>query len=180
MRGSLGSLLLLWSRIEQSAREEVTRLYSGSLPKSSHGIAAVLNTWESAVIARQPDASLGPLLASTLRAQIQEHLNIRNGVCHGLRGISDAYDETPATLTWEINGKVGSITWSEFQASFSWLCKVPFAISMISNSSCEKVGNRMIDSSENREWWLHEYGLNVTQPSLSASSAQAMNLRPAT
>ncbi len=38
IRGSLGSLLLLWSRIERAAREEVASAHDGQLPKSAYGI----------------------------------------------------------------------------------------------------------------------------------------------
>lgn len=90
IRGSLGSLLLQWSAIERAAREEVARAHDGQLPKSAHGIAAVLNAWEAAVVARQDASPLRILLATTLRAQLQDPLDIRNGVCHGLVGLSAA------------------------------------------------------------------------------------------
>lgn len=159
--GSLGSLLQLWAAIERQARKEVTDLNKGSLPKSAYGIAAVLNAWETALVARVSAGSLRPLLASRLRVQLQELLNVRNGLCHGLVGLSSAYHGKPAALTWEINDVKCSITWDELQANFSWLSKVPRAISMISNASSEKLGNRMIDNLENREWWLSEYGIAV-------------------
>lgn len=160
--GSLGSLLLLWAAIERQARKEVARVHGGCLPKSAHGIAAVLNVWENAVVAEVSAGSLRALLASTLRAQLQEPLNVRNGLCHGLVGVSSAYDGKPATLIWEINDIKCSITWEELQATFSWLSKIPFAISMISNSSAEKLGSRTIDSPENRQWWHAEYGINFS------------------
>lgn len=169
IRGSLGSLLLLWSAIERAAREEVARAHDGQLPKSAHGIAAVLNAWEAAVVARQDASSLRILLASTLRAQLQDPLDIRNGVCHGLVGLSAAYGNRPATLTWELNDVKRGITWDELQAAFSWLSKVPFAIGIISNSHQEKSGGRMTDNHENREWWRAEYGLDLLEPRRSVS-----------
>jgi hypothetical protein len=33
---------------------------------------------------------------------------------------------------------------------------------MISNSPTEKLGSRIIDSPENREWWLAEYGIRLS------------------
>jgi hypothetical protein len=160
--GSLGSILLLWAAIERQARKEVAGLQNGCLPKSAHGIAAVLNAWETAVVAAASIGSLHALLASTLRAQLQEPLSVRNGVCHGLNGVSSAYDGKPAALMWEIDGVKRSIAWDELQAAFSWLSKVPLAISMISNSPTEKLGSRIIDSAENREWWLAEYGIRLS------------------
>ncbi|MGL5008928.1 MAG: hypothetical protein ACRC6I_03540, partial [Paracoccaceae bacterium] len=157
-RGSLGSLLLLWARIERTARAEVTDAHGGSLPKSAYGIAATLNAWKKVVVAREPTGSLRGSLASALRAQLQQPLDMRNGVCHGLIGISAAYDGMPAALTWELNGIEHGIEWDDLQASFSWLSKVPFAISIISNFPMERPGSRLIDSPENREWWQAEYG----------------------
>lgn len=161
IKASLGSLLLLWSRIERTARDEVIRVNGGSFPKSAYGIAAVLNAWEDAAIAAPDEASLRAMLAKTLRAQLQEPLNIRNGVCHGLIGISSAYTGQPATLEWEINDNKHSISWQELQTMFSWLSKVPSALSMILTSSTEPTGGRMLDNTENRKWWLTEFGLDL-------------------
>lgn len=94
---------------------------------------------------------------------------MRNGVCHGLVGFSAADLNRPATLTWELNGENRSITWDELQITFSWLSKVPHVIAMISNPQPEKQGSRMTDNDENREWWMAEYGLNLTYPKRSVS-----------
>ena len=162
MRDSLGSLLLLWGAIERQVRTEVAGLHGGCFPKSAHGIAAVLNPWETALVATAPTGSLRSLLAARLRSQLQEPLDVRNGLCHGLIGISSAYDGKPAVLAWEINNEKHSIAWDGLQALFSWLSKVPSAISIISNSPTDGLGSRMIDSPENREWWLNEYGIKLS------------------
>lgn len=160
--GSVGSVLLVWSRIERSARDEVMRAH-GCVPKSVHGAAAVLKLWESTVIADQPATSLCPLLAKALRAQLRGPLDIRNGICHGLIGISAACEirNETAALQWEIDGEKHLIYWDELQASLGWLCKIPSAISIISNVPMIGVGSRFIDNAENREWWLTEYGLSL-------------------
>ncbi len=163
IRGSLGSLILLWSKIERAARDEVASAHDGQLPKSAYGIAAVLNAWEAAVRDAQNASPLRTLLALTLRTQLHHPLDIRNGVCHGLVGLSAAYDNQPATVTWELNDKTHSITWQELQVNFAWLSKVPFAIKMISNHNQEKTGSRLIDCPENRNWWRSEYGLELSE-----------------
>lgn len=134
---SLGSLLLLWAAIEQAARDETAQLHGGCLPKSAYGIAAVLNTWEAAIIAMRPEPPLRAMLAAKLRSELRVPLNIRNGVCHGLVRISSAYDGRAAALTWEINDATRSITWDELQSMSSWLSKIPSAISMITNLELE-------------------------------------------
>ena len=164
IRGSLGSLLLLWSTIERAARDEVASAHDGQLPKSAYGIAAVFNVWEAAVSDGQNASPLRTLLAHTLRTQLQHPLDIRNGVCHGLLGLSAAWGNQPASLTWELNGEKRSITWQELQVNFAWLSKVPSAIGMISNHSEDKAGSRLIDSPENRSWWRSEYGLERLEP----------------
>lgn len=159
LKESLGSLLLLWSRVERAARDEVTRAHDGKFPKSAHGIAAVLNAWEASVAEGKPATSFRFLLASMLRAQLREPLEIRNGVCHGLIGLSASQCNQPATLTWELNDERRSVSWEELQSLFGWLSKVPFVISMISKLPSEELGSRMTDTQENREWWFTEYGL---------------------
>lgn len=166
---SLGSLLLLWAAIERAARDEVARLHDGRLPKSAHGIAAVLNAWEAAVIAFRPEAQLRASLAAALRAELQEPLNIRSGLCHGLVGISAAQGGQAAKLMWELNDETRSITWDELQRTFSWLSKVPAAMSMISTSPAEHAGSRMTDNSENRKWWLKEFGIGLHEANLGAT-----------
>lgn len=160
MKATLGSLLLLWGRIERAARDEVIRAH-GRVPKSAYGIAAILRTWECTVKAAHPSGSLYALLAEALRAQLEELLNIRNGLCHGWTGISSANQARPATLQWRINDEDHCITWAELQASFSWLAKAPDAISSISSPHFDKRRVRANDSVENREWWAAEYGINL-------------------
>lgn len=161
--GSLGSLLLLWAAIERSARKEVIRVH-GQLPKSAHGIAAVLKCWEATIKDAQDPATLGPVVAETLRARLQAPLDIRNGLCHGLTGLSSGSGERPAKLEWEINGEFHSIGWEELRAWFSWLSRVPRAISVISAPPRGHIADRRLDTADNRQWWLSEFGLVLPPP----------------
>lgn len=158
MSGAIGSLILLWSRIERSARDDVVRLL-GCLPSKAHGIKAVIGTWEGAVVEAQPPDTLRSLLAATLRLQLQGQLDIRNGICHGLIGIMGSVGDSPAALSWELNGSKHSISWEELQSSLGWLSKIPFAFSMISNPALDRLDCRVVDTIENREWWRAEWGL---------------------
>lgn len=151
---------MVWAKIEQSARDEVVRAH-GCLPKSAHGIAALLRKWESTVIEKQPATSLYPLLAKTLRVSLNHQLEMRNGVCHGLIGISAMREGVNGELHWEINNERHSISWEDLQTSLSWLFKIHHAISVISNASIERFGDRGIDDLENRKWWQAEFGLNL-------------------
>jgi hypothetical protein len=162
INASPGSLLRVWGAVERAARDEVVRVH-GSLPKGAHGIAAVLRTWERDVIAAHPPVSLCPVLATTLRSQLQRPLDIRNGVCHGLIGISADTDRYRAALHWEINGKKQSMDWEDLQAMISWLSKLPRAFWIISNSSLGRLGSRATNNAENREWWLAEFALDLPE-----------------
>lgn len=162
LSGSLGSLLLIWAALERSLREEVIRAH-GFLPARAYGIAAVMRTWESVIIDVHPPTSLGPLLAKALRHQLQAPLDIRNGLCHGLIGISTATKNRPAELRWEIHEKKHSISWDGLQQQFGWLSKLPHAVSIISNPSMTFSGSRTTNTSENREWWRSEFALDLPE-----------------
>ena len=86
---------------------------------------------------------------------------MRNGICHGLIGISAARGDMPATLMWEINNEKHSVSWEDLQVSFSWLARLPRAFQMISNPSLERLGSRAINNIENRDWWMAEFDLNL-------------------
>lgn len=160
LSSSLGSLLLIWARIERSAREEVYRSH-GHIPKSAHGIAALIMTWQQTVSVKQPPTSLCPSLAAQLASQLKEPLDIRNGLCHGLIGIRTAHQDAPAKLSWEMNGSERSISWEELQDQLSWLSKAERALRTISDQSIERIGQRAVDNAENREWWRAEFDLEL-------------------
>ena len=162
MSMSLGSLLLVWAQVEKSVRAEVVR-HHGSLPPRAHGIAAAVRTWEIGVVEAQPTTSLCPRLAAILRRQLQGPLDVRNGLCHGLVGISAANGPAPAALYWEINGEKHSICWEELQEQFGWLSRITRAIGIISNPSLDRVGSRAKDTAENREWWRSEFSLDLPE-----------------
>ena len=161
-KGSVGSLLLLFSRIERSAREELARMKKASPSKPAHGFAAIMNDWVAAIDTMPCELSLTVPLAVSLRAQLQGPIALRNAVCHGLNSISASHGDVPATLGWELNGERGSITWDELQTCFQWLSRVPHAISHISSGPTKKLDCRLKDSVENRAWWMAEYGILVS------------------
>ncbi|WP_323042879.1 hypothetical protein [Gemmobacter sp.] len=169
IKGAVGSLLLLWSAIERTAHEEVARASGGNLLKSTHGVGAALNSWEASVCARRVQEPFRALLASVLRLQLRAFQDVRNGVCHGLVGVSAAHSGQQAALSWEIDGGNHELTWGELQVMFQWLSRVPAAISIISDSSVERIGSRVIDSPENHQWWLDEYGVDLLAPSLAVA-----------
>lgn len=159
----MASLLLVWTGLERSVRRAVISLH-GSLPPRAYGIASALQTWETMVREYQPASSLAPLLATTLRGQLQGPLSIRNGLCHGLEGISAETEQMPATLSWEMNDEKHSICWDDLQQQFGWLSRLPNAVLIISHQSPERFGSRLQDTAENREWWRSEFSLDLPEP----------------
>lgn len=161
MSAALGSLLLLWARIEKSVRQEVERRNDGCLPKSAYRVSGAFEAWREAMLA---DRTRGPLigrLACKLYQRLQAPLAVRNGLCHGLRGVSSSGDGRVPALTWELNGVCRSASYQELQRSFEWLSKVPSAIAAISSMSADDRGTRVTDTPENRDWWRFEYGLVI-------------------
>lgn len=163
MSGSLGSLLLVWASLERTLRSEIIRA-KGCLPEGAYGAGALLRCWESVVAEKHPRGSLGELLTRTLLDQLQGPRAVRNGLCHGLVGISAADGQVPAKLFWEINGQQGSISWDESQEQFGWLSRLPRAVWMISSPSLQGSANRLADTAENREWWRSEFLINLPMP----------------
>ena len=162
MTGIIGSLLLLRASIERTARGELAGMDGGTLPKSTHGAAAVLIAWEAKVTESGPARPFRVSHASRLRAQLQQPFDIRTGVCHGLAGASVADPGKPGTSTWEMNGHQQSITRDELQGVFRWLSKVPYAISMISRAAAELEPVRAASLLPGRTWWAAEYGIDLS------------------
>lgn len=175
MKSAIGSLLMLWARIERTIRTQLSNANGGKLPKSAHGIAAALNTWEAAM---QNDSAIRPLqaqLASSIRAELQRPLDIRNGICHGLVGISSSDTDSPATITWRVGETYASITWDELQRVFDLLGKISRAISIISDAAAEKDHAKSASKLPDRDWWIAEFSIDP-----AASIAMTSNVRPET
>lgn len=163
MKGSLGSLLLLWSEIEQSTRKELAQITDRPPPSPSHGMAAVLRDWETATTARHQKSPFAILIISAVVAELRAALKIRNALCHGLTGISASRYEKPAELRWHVNGEEGRITWSEMEAWFAQLSRLSRAIWFLSRSSSGSK-TRLEDTPENRDWWRAEHGIDLNNP----------------
>ncbi len=163
MKGSLGSLLLLWSEIEQSTRKELAQITDSPPPSPSHGMAAVLRDWETATTARHQTNPFAIVIIKAVVAQLRAGLKIRNALCHGLTGISAARNQTPAALKWQINGEEGRITWLEMETWFSQLSRLSRAIWYLSQSTATNQ-TRLKNTPENRDWWSTEHGVDLSNP----------------
>ena len=160
MQSALGSLLLIWSTIERTLRNELAAMHGGTLPKSAHGLASILNAWEAKLVEARMTRPLQAALASEIRARLQRPLEIRNGVCHGLLAISAEFDGVPADFEWDLNGKRESITWEELQEIFAWLSKAPRAIGMLSRAAAEPDDTKAAKRLPEPGWWASEFGIS--------------------
>ena len=159
INGTLGSLLRLWSVIERQARAAV-QSRDGSA-KSCHGIAATLDLWQKVIVEDDDPGSLRPVLTRVLRTKLQPCLRTRNGLCHGLVAATAAQREQPASLTWDLNGTRNTMTWDELQSMFSWLSRVPRAMSMLERRPTLVLGCRLLINDENAQWWIREFDLDA-------------------
>ena len=163
MQSALGSLLFLWSTIERTLRNELAAMHGGTLPKSAHGLASILNAWEAKLVEARMTRPLQAALASEIRARLQRPLEIRNGVCHGLLGISAKFDGRPAGIEWDLNGKRESITCDELQEIFTWLSKAPRAILILSSVAAEPDDTKAMKRLPDPGWWASELGFSVAE-----------------
>ena len=163
MQSALGSLLLIWSTIERTLRNELAAMHGGTLPKSAHGLASILNAWEAKLVEARMTRPLQAALASEIRARLQRPLEIRNGVCHGLLGISAKFDGRPAGIEWDLNGKRESITCDELQEIFTWLSMAPRAILILSGVAAEPDDTKAMKRLPDLGWWASEFGFSVTE-----------------
>lgn len=159
MQACLGSLLFLWADIERELREQVVR-HCGTVPRPAHGIAACLRSWRSSISDINDIEQFREELADNLIEQLLHTCRIRNGVCHGLAGYSSG-SERSAQLLWRLNGEEGLVSYRELQDSFSWLARVPRALSVLSRPSFVGKFDRCVDTAENRQWWQIEFALGL-------------------
>lgn len=156
MKTSLGSLLYVWAKIERAARHEIACV-NGAPPKRAHGIRATLETWKDTL--PHSATSLNPSLAAALFERLRREIEVRNGLCHGLAGISAADGIAPARYIWETDGDEFSTTYGELHAALEWLVQVPRAIAMLSRAPSDRLSDRSADYPHNRDWWRAEFGL---------------------
>ncbi|MCF1711166.1 hypothetical protein L0V05_20375 [Tabrizicola sp. J26] len=124
MKGAIGSLVLLWSRIEMALAEAIQSL-PDEVAKDAHGIRRSIDVWERYVMSRGSGEEPLSLLCQRLVARLKHALDVRNQVCHGLIGITGqvSASDPEAHLTVRLKGKRKDISWSELQSMFSWMSR---------------------------------------------------------
>lgn len=164
VRSSLGGLLLVWSALERDTRKILAQLNGGTLSKMPHGASALFNDWQAKVTKVESSSPFRALLIRRLRLQLQEALEIRNGLCHGLMGYNASLGDQPARLGWELDDGPRSITYHEMVDMLGWLSRINRALSLLTRAPNGGPGCRLIDTAENRGWWAEEFGLRLEGP----------------
>jgi hypothetical protein len=153
MQKAVGSVIRLWVRIEQTAQELV-----GGPSAQVRPFVALLETWASQF--EMEDQPLRTALVRKLSSDLRQARKVRNGICHGYCGIVSATDIQEARLSWHHEGRENSLTWNDLQVHLAWLSKVPNALHILACGDMGRYG-RLVDSAENREWWVAEYGVSA-------------------
>lgn len=136
MKGTVGSLLSIWSQIERALNAGLIKLNPDEPPM--YGFSSKLDLWSKLIIAKSDDRPLQREVCQRLRTHLSDALDVRNLVCHGLVGISAGYREDVACLTVELNEKKRILTWPELQAMFPWMSEAQWCIEFLTAAAMEK------------------------------------------
>lgn len=144
MQGTIGSLVFIWSGLEESLRISIQELHAGEIPKSSYGISRSLDAWKQAVTPRGNNRPLQTVLINRLVEMLKEALVIRNLVCHGLTSISAQFhaEEPEANLTVELGDDKRVHTWSQLQELFGWMSRASWLINDLTKAAMDNDDER--------------------------------------
>jgi hypothetical protein len=144
IKGTIGSLVFLWSGIEQSLTDSIELLHAGKKPKSAHGISRSLDVWSQAVTQRNNSRTLQANLCERLVSILEEALVIRNLVCHGLIGISAQlhFDAPEAHLKVQLGEDKRLLTWNQLDEMFKWMSRSRWLIRDLTSAAMENDDQR--------------------------------------
>ncbi|SFN44059.1 hypothetical protein SAMN04487859_102221 [Roseovarius lutimaris] len=144
MKGTIGSLVFLWSGIEQSLNESIENLHTEKKSKSVHGISRSIDVWSLAVKQTDNTSTLRTDLCDRLVRMLKEALVIRNLVCHGLTGISVRLhiDYPEAHLKVQLGEDTRLLTWKQLDEMFSWMSRSRWLIRDLTEAAMENDAQR--------------------------------------
>ena len=148
MKGTIGSLLLLWSGIEQSLNEAIENLHTEKMSKSVHGISRSIDVWSLAVKQTDNTSTLHADLCDRFVRMLKEALVIRNFVCHGLTGISARlHSGNPeAHLQVQLGEDTRLLTWHQLDEMFRWMSRSRWLIRDLTEAAMENDAQRANNS----------------------------------
>ncbi|MGR3794153.1 hypothetical protein [Vannielia sp. SX4] len=143
LKGRVGSILLLWSRIERAVDADIEAL-GGATRRPGEGFAQRLAAWERLL----DEADAGRRYETDFRAQVLARIravqDIRNRLCHGLLGVtadpSGHYGD--AGLRTELNGEVRAYGRDALDRCLTVMAHLDRAIGAVSSVAREPVDAR--------------------------------------
>lgn len=144
MKGTIGSLVFLWSGIEQTLSESIETLLAGGKSKSAHGISRSLDAWSYAINKEDNSRVLQVELSERLVKLLKKALVIRKLVCHGLVGISAQRhtDDTEAHLKVRLGDHARVLTWQQLDEMFRWMSRSRCLIHDLTDAAMENDDQR--------------------------------------
>ena len=173
----MASLLFLFANIENQAREIIDKAGATESLTNVFGVRRALQVWKNLLFKDREKRPEEALLAERLWSWIQEPLNVRNGICHGLAGASAEREDEPATLSWRDREGVRSRTFEKLQEMFVWLSKLPLAMDMISHAVGAKDPSKLRPFPM-RDFWESEFGFLFDE--ISWGDGRGATTRPET
>lgn len=147
MKGTIGSLLYLWSGIEKSLNVAIENLHGENVPRSVHGIRRSIDVWSLAIKQTDQTSTLRADLCDRLVKMLKEALVIRNLVCHGLIGISARLhiDDPEAHLKVQLGDDMRLLTWHQLDEMFSWMSSTRSLIRDLTEAATQNDAQRAND-----------------------------------
>lgn len=140
MKGTIGTLIFLWSGIEGELTDSVRMLCDGKVAKSAHGISRSLEMWSERVISKDDSRSLQATLCARVVELLKEALVVRNLVCHGLVGI--CADGRSAHLHVKLGTDERLLSWNDLDEMFRWMSRTKWLIGALTKAAMEGDTNR--------------------------------------
>lgn len=139
MKGAIGSLLFLWSRIELELNASLKELNNDRLRKSAHSISRKLDLWSGEVKRRSDPDTLQSELSDRVHLYLKEALTDRNLVCHGLMGITAQVreEDQEAHLSLQLGEVTHILTWTELQSQLEILELGSWVVSDLTSAALE-------------------------------------------
>lgn len=137
IKGSIGSILFLWSSVERELSKGIETLDEGLAKNRVHGISRKISHWvrlQMAACAERPEHRA---LLLEIRKRLTLTLAIRNCIAHGLIGISadPSGHSGDASLTTEMNGEMRKLHHAELDQCMRILSHLIWAIGSLSQAA---------------------------------------------
>lgn len=139
IKGTIGTMVWLWSDIERELRRSLHNLNKGKASKKAHGISRSLNIWSEHILSSAHASNELKKLTYRITEYLEEALVVRNLMCHGLLAAYAKFHscERDAYLHVELGDNHRDLTWTELQNMISWMSRVNYVVRDITYAATE-------------------------------------------